>query len=691
MEIDSKAILDKLIQDNFNEIDQKVITNLLKSNSASQQKWREISQKYLKPSHDFSVHKALFQGIYPNQDEAYAYIPKELKDSKTNLLKLMKLKQFHSVKDFHRFSCREKNEFWALILDKMKIQFEKPYHEIINTNKGDEYPKFLTESSFNIIDNALKHDDEKIAIIYPDENNKKNEIKKITYKQLSDKVNQIAFSLISYGFQKGDRIAIDMVMTWEAVAIYLAIIKAGLSVVSIADSFAPDEIKVRLDITKTKAIFTQDYIYRNDKKLPLFDKVKEAHPENIIVLADKNSEIKLRESDIYFEDFLEQGEEKYQNFQSIKMNPDDEINILFSSGTTSTPKAIPWFQSTPVKIFSDSYLHLDTKNDDIWCWPTNLGWMMGPWVTFASLLHGATLALYPEAPTTEAFCQFVEKAKITKLGVIPSIVSAIRNNQFLDSNINWTNIKAFGTTGECSNFDDVLYLMSKTKYAPVIEYCGGTEIAGSYLTSTLDEPLIPATFSAPAFGLDLCLLDKNQNLVKNEGVGEITLMPPSFGLSVKLLNKDHHQVYYQNMPTFKEFDHCLLRRHGDEIMRLKNGYYRALGRSDDTMNLGGIKISSVEIERVVNELDYVMESSAIAISPNGGGPSQLIIYLVLNGKINLEKNEIKKEVQKNISQNLNPLFKVADIIMIEKLPRTASNKVMRRVLRDNYQKEKTEV
>jgi acetyl-CoA synthetase len=172
-------------------------------------------------------------------------------------------------------------------------------------------------------------------------------------------------------------------------------------------------------------------------------------------------------------------------------------------------------------------------------------------------------------------------------------------------------------------------------------------------------------------------LDENNN--KSEK-GELFLIPPIMGLSTKLLNSNHFDVYYKGTPTYEG---NVLRRHGDELEQLENGYYKAQGRVDDAMNLGGIKVSSVQLESVLNTLDFIRESAAIAVSPKGGGPSLLVIFYVENDssisdeeRLQLARNSIKKE--------LNPLFKVTDLVKIDRLPRTASNKVMRRKLRELY-------
>ena len=168
--------------------------------------------------------------------------------------------------------------------------------------------------------------------------------------------------------------------------------------------------------------------------------------------------------------------------------------------------------------------------------------------------------------------------------------------------------------------------------------------------------------------------------------GEMFLVPPIPGLSTELLNRDHHEVYFKDAPVYQGIG---LRRHGDELLRMENGYYRAQGRSDDSMNLGGIKVSSVQIEEIINQLDFVKESAAIAVSPVEGGPSQLVVYAVCLPTD--ESVETKLSMARQIIRNkLNPLFKVQELIELEALPRTASGKVMRRNLRTRYQEKNSE-
>ncbi len=588
----------------------------------------------------------------------------------SNIYKMMQQYGFDNYQDFWKWSITNKEVFWEATIHNLGIKQEKKFTSIVDISKGVENAEWLKNSKLNIVDSCFQNKENAIAVIYQQEGGK---IQKVKQTELLILVNKIANGFLEQGLKTGDKIAVDLPMTLEAVAIYLAAIKAGMPVVTIADSFTSNEIAVRLKITQPKLIFTQDILQRAGKELPLFSKVIEAKAPKAVVLKVLDKKINLRNKDIYFDDFLSSK----TNFKTIIQNPDDIITILFSSGTTGEPKAIPWTHTTPIKGASDGYYHQDIHKNDVVCWPTNLGWMMGPWLVFAALINKATIALYHGMPTDNGFGEFVQNAKVTMLGVIPSFVKYWKNSKSMEK-FDWSTIKCFSSTGEVSNPTEMEYLMQLANNKPVIEYCGGTEIGGGYVTSTVVQPNIASTFSTQALGGEFVLLDENNN---KSTKGELFLIPPIMGLSNTLLNRNHYDVYYKNTPKYQG---KILRRHGDQLEQLENGYFKAQGRVDDAMNLGGIKVSSIQIEAVLNRLSFIKESAAIAVSPKGGGPSLLVVYYVEN-KSSLTDNERLQEAKKSIRKQLNPLFKVTDLVKIEVLPRTASNKVMRRKLRELYQ------
>jgi acetyl-CoA synthetase len=635
--------------------------------------WQYLSREILKPEHPFPLHELLYQTVFSDwnfsQGNPPAWFPSQEQIAATNIAALMNELNIASYSELHNWSSKNRAEFWEVMIRRLKICLKEKYTQIVDLSQGVESPQWLVGARLNIVESCFQAPKDDTAIIFQ---NQEGSLSTLTYGELEALTNRVANSLKDKGFVPGEAIAIAMPMTAESVAIYLGIIKAGCVVVSIADSLAAEAIATRLYLSQAKAIFTQDYILRAGKQLPLYAKVIEADAPQAIVIANYSSlSVKLRQQDLLWTNFLS----NQSQFDAFPAHPHAHTNILFSSGTTGEPKAIPWNQTTPIKCAVDGHLHHDIQPRDVVAWPTNLGWMMGPWLIYASLINRAAIALYYDTPTARGFGRFVQDARVNILGVVPSLVNSWKVTGCMQG-LDWSAIKAFSSTGECSTPKDMLFLMSLAGYKPIIEYCGGTEIGGGYLTGTLVQPCVPSTFTTPTLGLDLAIVDHNGDPADK---GEVFIIPPSMGLSTELLNRDHHQVYFADTPSIP------LRRHGDRIERLPNSYYRAHGRVDDTMNLAGIKVSSVEIEQVLNTVEGICETAAIAVCPPQGGPSQLVIYAVVAPYLQTDKETLLVSLQQAIKQHLNPLFKIHDLKIVETLPRTASNKLMRRVLRDRYQ------
>ncbi|KAA3617798.1 MAG: AMP-dependent synthetase [Calditrichaeota bacterium] len=641
--------------------------------------WNDFIKKIqLGENLPFEKHWEKFNQVYSDRNEkdgpALAWFPDDNALKKSNIALLMQELNFTDYKEFHTWTANNRSEFWQKVIEKLSVVFKTNPSKIINLPDDVKNPDWLPGAKLNCVDSCFTAPDDQPAIISSSENS--NELNITSYADLEKLVNRIANGLIENNFKINDAIAIYMPMTVECVAAYLAIIKCGFRVVSIADSFSAEELNKRLEISKSKAIITVDFYSRAGKNIYLYNKVKEANSPKAIIINTDNSTPNIRDTDILWTDFLS----KERKFESVICTPYDVINILFSSGTTGAPKAIPWNHLTPIKNAMDGCFHQDLKSGDVVCWPTNIGWMMGPWLIFATFINQGTMALYEGAPVTEGFVRFVKDAKVNMLGVIPSIVRAWRTNDLVKQD-DWQDINVFSSTGEPSNREDYLWLMSRTRYkAPVIEYLGGTEIGGGHITGTVVQAASPATFSTAALGLDFVFLNEENNPVNEGEMGELFLIPPSIGLSQKLLNKDHEKTYYKDCPFGPE--HEILRRHGDHMAKLFNGYFRAQGRADDTMNLGGIKVSSLELETVINQHSSIYESAAIAVQPQGEGQEKLVIFIILKQNINVQI--LKNDLNKLIGTKINPLFKIFDLIIRTELPRTASNKLMRRVLRKNY-------
>ena len=630
--------------------------------------WRSAVEGFLAdPSTPFEDHWRAYQEAWadaPADVPRIAWQPDEATRDHANLTALA-AQVGVDADALHAWSVNDRQSYWAAMLERLAIPFHTPPAEILMGTPTE--PQWLPGAQLNIAAACWNADPDAPAILAGKEGT--DDITTWSYAELRAHANRISNGLRErYGV--GDAIALYMPMNADCVAVYLGIVQAGLRVVSIPDSFAPDEVATRLRLGQAKAIITVEAFQRGGKPVPMAPKARQAASEvgaaTVVIGA-------VEPGDVAWEDLL-----GGPDFEPVPCHPDDVTNVLFSSGTTGEPKAIPWTHLTPIKAGADGHVHQDIHPGDVVAWPTNIGWMMGPWLIYAALINRATIALYEGVPTSAGFLDFLRATRTTMLGVVPAIVRAWKQAGAAGTG-DLPDVRVFSSTGEASNAQDYLYLMSLASYqAPVIEYCGGTEIGGGHLTGSVLWPAAPATFSTPAMGLDFVILDDAHEHVGPGGHGQIFLLPPSMGLSQRLLNRDHDTEYHDGVPPGPKGQ--VLRRHGDEVHVLRDGFWAAGGRADDTMNLGGIKVSSIELEAAMNGHPAVSETAAVAVPMAGGGADQLVVFAVMNGAA----GDLQKELQDRIKQRLNPLFRIHDVVCVEALPRTASNKVMRRELRAQY-------
>lgn len=574
---------------------------------------------------------------------------------------------FRNYSALWEWSIRDRVGFWDAVVDRLGIKFETRYTQTLDVIPGIESARWFLGGRLNIVASCFQAPDHAPAVIHK----RGAALHRVSYGEL-----RRAVEVVARAFEPGESVAIAMPMTIEAVISYLAVIHAGGRVVSVADSFASPQIEARLKVAPVTTVITQDRVLRAGRELPMVEKVWEATSARcVVVRTERGLDLELRDHDLEWDEFFDRCQNSAP--RAIETGaPERHSNVLFSSGTTGEPKAIPWSHTTPIKAAMDSHFHQDVHAGDVVCWPTNLGWMMGPWVIYASLINGATMALYDDAPTSRAFGAFVQGAGVTMLGVIPSIVSTWRSTECM-LDVDWSAVRTLSSTGEVSRPDDMRFLSELAGKKPVIEYCGGTEIGGGYITSTVTHPWTASAFTTPALGINVSIVgdevDDGSGHLAQEG--ELFLHAPSVGMSTELLNADHSAVYYDDVP------YPGLRRHGDRFRKARDGSFTALGRNDDAMNLGGIKVSSAEVEAVARRVSGVGDVAAVGVPEPGGGPDRLVVFVVSAADLRVEAGSLREAIQDELKRRMNPLFKVYLVEVVDELPRTASGKVMRRELR----------
>lgn len=626
----------------------------------------------------FTVLLNKFRETYTETDIPVVWTPEKYAIT-SNIKHWMQMLNINTYPDFYQWSVENKAAFWETAVKNIPVVFEKHYSIVLEETGDPDKITWFKDATFNIVDSCFQADPAQTAIYFQAEGN--NKITQISYQELYNRTRNYAAGFIKQGFSAHDRIVLYLPFSIEAIAVYLGLIYIGAEPVLVSDSFSAAELKKRIDIIQAKAVLTIDSYMYAEKTIQVLSKVVEADPAAIILhTTDKNSNaaaIRNNHSDILLSDLEITPAD---TLTSYKHSSKDIISILFSSGTTKEPKALPWLATTPIKCATDGKLLQDIHEGDVVTWTSGMGWMMAPWLIFASLLNKASIAVYNGAYSKKEFIDFTVQTKVTVLGTIPSVVKSWRAQQF-GPIADW-HVRIFSSTGEPSDTEDYLYLCYLNSFkAPIIEYCGGTEIGGGYLSSSVELPNALCHFNTPAPGSELILVDPDKNIVTQQGTGEVFLIPPAVGLSQQILNKNHREEYYSDLPQIKGY--ALLRRHGDGYTM--NTYqdvrfYKSTGRTDDTMNLGGIKISAVEIEAVVNKHAAVFESAAVAYQEANGGPEKLALFVQTKNAI-IDTTLLQQELQKIIQTQLNPLFRISLLILKQSFPRTASNKLMRKDLR----------
>lgn len=658
-------------QGTTNAVVRQVLAERLAAADTVEEAWRLGSSYLFEVKASFEQHAALYQALASQAPRGLlaTWSPDADACAASNLAAWLHGLGHADYPALHAWSVNEPEAYWRATLDALKLTFEQSPRAERGAPENFENPRWFDGARLNVARACLDGSGQPAALIV----GRGRELRSYTKAELRRRVQRAAAGLQRLGVNSGDGVAIAVPLGLEAVTAYLALLYIGAVVVCVAESYSEQELAVRLDITRPRWVITSVCVRRAGKALPLYDKFVHVQAPRAIVVLDGAEDVTLRPEDVVWESFFAHGNESMPSVPVA--TPIDATNtVLFSSGTTGSPKAIPWTPACAIKAAADAKWHLDVRSGDRLMWPTSLGWMMGAWSIFATLLNDAALVIFDDAPTLRGLGELVQAAKVTQLGVVPSLVRAWREARSMEG-LDWSSLRLFASTGECSNPTDTLYLMWLGRFRPMIEYCGGTEIAGGYITSSLLAPCIPSCFTTATLGQEFACLD-DAGAAVNEGEAFLTVA--SVGLSTTLLNRDHHAEYYAGTPRPG------LRRHGDLVAVVAPGYYRVLGRADDTMNLGGVKVSSAEIERACSDLPGVRELAAIAVAPPDGGPSALVLCVATTDEAP-SLDALLARAQQCVRERVNPLFKVAKVMLVDGLPRTASNKVMRRVLRSRYE------
>lgn len=590
----------------------------------------------------------------------------------------------------YRKSVRNPELFWEEIAEEHFV-WRKKWDTVLDYDFEKTEFKWFEGAKLNITENCIDRHlhirGDKTAILF-EPNNPNEEAEHISYKELHKRVCKFANVLKDHGIKKGDRVCIYLPMIPELAISVLACARIGAVHSVVFAGFSSTALATRVNDCEAKMVITSDGSYRGAKTIDLKSIVDEALEncptiENVLVAKRINSDIKLKEGrDKWLEPLLE---EAYQDCVPEIMDAEDPLFILYTSGSTGSPKGM--LHTTAGYMVYTAYTFKNVfnykENDVYWC-TADIGWITGhSYIVYGPLANGATTVMFegvPSYPDFGRFWEIVEKHNINQFYTAPTAIRALakENLDFVDSH-DLSSIKVLGTVGEPINEEAWHWYNDNVgkKKSPIVDTWWQTE-TGGIMVSPLPyiTPTKPTYATLPLPGIQIALMDENGKEVKGNQVdGRLCIKYPWPSMARTIWG--NHQRYKETY--FSAFDDIYFT--GDGALRDEVGYYRITGRVDDVIIVSGHNLGTAPIEDAVNEHPAVAESAIVGF-PHDVKGNALYGYVILKeaGETRNQDN-LYKEINQIITEHIGPIAKLDKIQFTEGLPKTRSGKIMRRILR----------
>ena len=578
------------------------------------------------------------------------------------------------------FSVRHPDKFWPLLWEFCGIRASGDHEPVLVD--GDRMPgaRWFPNVKLNFAQNLLRHKDERTAIVFRNEWGHEREL---TYAELQAEVGRVAHALKDVGVGVGDRVAGFMPNIPETMIAMLAATSLGATWSSCSPDFGINGVVDRFGQIAPKVLFTADAYGYGGKRFDCLAKIRgvlEQIPsvEKLVVVRYSGAALALDglRNAVSWPDFAGDGEHAL----AFEMLPfDHPLYVMYSSGTTGVPKCIVHGAGgTLIQHLKELVLHTDLKREDRLFYYTTCGWMMWNWFV-SGLAVGATLVLYdgsPSHPDGNALWDLADEVGISVFGTSAKWLSATekagvkpRQTHKLQS------LKTILSTGSPLAPESYDYVYRDVKERVLLaSISGGTDIISCF---ALGNPLLPVyrgELQCRGLGMKVEILDDAGHAVREEK-GELACTAPFPSMPVFFWNdadgEKYKKAYFSRIPNvWCHGDHALLTEHDGLVI---------YGRSDATLNPGGVRIGTAEIYRQVEQIDEILES--IAVGQHWQGDERVILFVRLREGKTLD-DALRERIKKRIRDNTTPRHVPAKIVQIADIPRTISGKITEIAVRD---------
>jgi len=586
----------------------------------------------------------------------------------------------HEYRDLHRYSIENPAEFWRAVWEFCEIVGYAGNEVVIDPDKMPG-AKWFPGARLNFAENLLRYRDDQSAILFKSETGDSAEL---SYRELYTAVAQTASALKAAGVETGDRVAGYMPNLPETVIAMLAATSIGAIWSSCSPDFGIDGVVDRLGQIKPRVLFCAAAYSYNGKTHDCLDKVKSivnAIPSigKTIVVPYVNPGAKLRKirAAVWFDDFIDKDA---REIDFVRLPFDHPVYIMYSSGTTGVPKCIAHGAGgTLIQHLKELVLHTNLRRSDRICYFTTCGWMMWNWL-MSSLAVGATMVLYegsPFYPSAGAMFDLIDEFEITVFGTGAKAISGWEKAGVKPRETHQLNsLVTLLSTGSPLSPESYDYVYREIKQNLCLSsISGGTDIVSCFVPGCPILPVYRGEIQCAGLGMAVEIRRDDGSEAAVDETGELCCRLPFPAMPVFFWGDEngskYKAAYFEKIPG--------IWAQGDFAKQTENGGYVIFGRSDATLNPGGVRIGTAEVYRQVEILDEVLES--LCVGQQWDDDVRVVLFVKLREGITLD-DELQDRIRKAIRQKTTPRHVPARIVQVADIPRTISGKIVELAVRN---------